>query len=200
MKKLLLLLVILACFISINSQVLIIHKSNITYYDTTKKCPVWCKYVLKDRKGQFSRPTSFHFDPKLQTKNQTSPSQLESVDAFGYDIGHLSPNDDFRFDSLSNIESMYVTNVAPQISSFNRGPWKRLENYTRHLSTINDSVIVITSVIVSNKIINGVYVPDFFVKQLIVKGDTVTYSMPNSKGDNKFETYKVPNFTIDKTK
>ena len=43
-----------------------------------------------------------------------------------YDRGHLTPNSIFR-QGINGKLTFYLTNVAPQVSGFNRGKWRDLE-------------------------------------------------------------------------
>ena len=86
-----------------------------------------------------------------------------------YDKGHLSPADDFRNDNISELESMYYTNVAPQNSEFNEVEWRALENFVRKTAMQYDTLIVTTGCITTSKIVKGLYVPDFYWKKIIIK-------------------------------
>jgi DNA/RNA endonuclease G (NUC1) len=61
--------------------------------------------------------TTFHGDNLEPIEYQ---SNAAIYNASGYDKGHLSPDDDFRFNIAGESESMVYTNCAPQVPSFNR--------------------------------------------------------------------------------
>lgn len=110
----------------------------------------------------------------------------------------MSPADDFRADSVAENESMYYTNIAPQVSEFNQVEWRTLENYVRSLAVKYDTIIVTTGCITTTKIIKGLYIPDYYWKQIIIKArkDTMTWKMPNEAGNGDFTKYKIKNWEI----
>ena len=207
MKKILILLFAIFIGFNLQSQTIILkHKLNTTVYDTVKKVPVYSQYILtKSQVKNVSRPTKFTADPQLNIKYQVGNSAYANLNkglngdkSQTYDKGHLSPADDFRADSIAETESMYYTNIAPQNSEFNEVEWRTSENYTRNLAIKYDTLIVTTGCITTNKIIKGLYIPDFYWKQVIIKAtkDTISWKMPNQAGDGDFNKYKVSNKEI----
>ena len=62
----------------------------------------------------------------------------------GYDRGHLAPAGDMTFSRVAMDESFYYTNMSPQVASFNRGIWKKLETQVRNWAIEYDSLYVVT--------------------------------------------------------
>ena len=164
------------------------HKSYCIYYDTILKLPIQANYTftLKNLGDQYKR-TQFTLDKNVPKNLQST----KSINTKIYDRGHLCPNDDFRFDSLSQRESMYYTNQAPQVKELNRGVWKGIENYVRlkgKFISLKDSMIIKTGVISTSRI------PDFFWKCIVYKNSKECFICANKKEltTNKvITTYKI---------
>jgi endonuclease G len=86
------------------------------------------------------RKNNFKADPGLQDFVMAPKQYTRS----GYDRGHLVPCEDLMSSQEKADQSFYMSNIAPQLPSFNRGIWKKLENQVRQYAEENDSVIVIT--------------------------------------------------------
>ncbi len=166
MKKLLYLLLLTS--LSFGQVVVITHKAYQIHFDTKLHEPLYTHYILTKSmlNGKNSR-TDFHFDSAISESFQNSGSLP------GYDKGHLSPDDDFRADATTQAESMVYTNEAPQASSFNRGIWHTLENYTRKLAE-TQNVEVWTGCIYGK-----LNIPTFYWKVLKYNGKFEAYKMPN---------------------
>lgn len=165
MKKLTLLLFTCLSF----SQVIVItHKAYQIHFDTKLKEPIYTHYILtKSMLNGKNARTAFHYDSAIDNNLQNS------TPITGYDFGHLSPDDDFRADATTQIESMVYTNEAPQVSSFNRGIWHTLENYVRKLAE-TQNVEVWTGCIYGK-----LNIPTFYWKVLKYNGKFEAYKMPN---------------------
>ena len=108
----------------------------------------------------------------------------------GYDRGHLVPAADMAFSDEAMTESFLMSNVAPQLPSFNRGIWNTLESKVRDWARGGEALYVITgscwdSTSVSLKE-TGIPVPGYFYKVIF---DTnrksrgmIVFLMPHSDG------------------
>ena len=67
-----------------------------------------------------------------------------------YDRGHLAPAGDMAFSKIAMDESFYYTNMSPQLASFNRGIWKKLETQVRNWAIEYDSLYIVTGPIFSD--------------------------------------------------
>ncbi len=168
MKKLILLTFFLTSGICFSQVITITHKAYQIHFDTKLHEPVYTHYILTKSmlNGKNSR-TDFHFDSAISESLQNGSSLP------GYDKGHLSPDDDFRADTITQAESMVYTNEAPQASSFNRGIWHTLENYARKLAE-NYNVEIWTGCIYGKT-----NVPLYYWKILHYNGVYEAYKMPN---------------------
>ena len=52
----------------------------------------------------------------------------------GFDRGHMIPSGDRTNTIANNCATFVMTNIIPQTQDLNRGPWERLENYSRKLA------------------------------------------------------------------
>ncbi|MFI3295973.1 MAG: DNA/RNA non-specific endonuclease, partial [Rikenellaceae bacterium] len=120
----------------------------------------------------------------------------------GYDRGHLLPSADRSSSVEVNKTTFYMSNVAPQLPSLNRGVWKSLEEQVREWAKSADTVFVVVGAILQEQntpktIGRDVTVPEKFFKAIMIKkeGDKNKihcYIMPNSEELNKnFDTYSV---------
>ena len=73
------------------------------------------------------REKSFYTNPNV---DREQPSTYDYTNS-GMDRGHLSPAADNSHEYEANYDSFYVTNIAPQNSYTNRGPWADVENNVR---------------------------------------------------------------------
>ena len=99
-----------------------------------------------------------------------------------------------------------MSNMSPQNPSFNRGGWKKLENYVRSVVLENDSVYVYTGGVLKPglKTIgdNKVSVPNFYFKVIYVfkngKMEKLCFVMPNKKITEPLYTYKISLVDLEK--
>ncbi len=108
--------------------------------------------VVYDSKLHHPLFSSQHFQPHSKSMvkrvGHFYNNKLDAIDTnqypSGYDRGHLTPAAD-----AVNVEQMHDTfdiiNSAPQVSSFNRGSWKDLEEHIR--SDITESTWIITGLV-----------------------------------------------------
>ncbi len=114
-------------------------------------------------------------------------------------MGHLAPARTMSHNYLSMSESFFLSNISPQVASFNRGIWKKLEQKIRYWTAMNDSLYVVTGPILKMPVDiigdNDVTVPRAFYKTLLsfkngkVKG--IAFIMPNQKSNKSIYTYKT---------
>ena len=98
-------------------------------YDGSAKIPIWVSYTLTPAHatGCFERSNAFAEDKSLGDQASKPKDYAKS----GYDIGHQANDGDMRWSFQTEIESFILSNMAPQLPSFNRGIWKKLEEKTR---------------------------------------------------------------------
>ncbi len=165
-------------------------------------------YKLKYDQGIASRPKSFYMDENLPSNcgQQFTTASYGS----GYDrgkffyyllLGHLVTSNHMDADDITIRESHYMTNVVPQISSFNQGIWQTTEAITdcyRDLNpiTVYGGVVYTDS---SNDFFlssHGIKTPDFMWKVLLTrdasgKDKIISWYLPNQEGLEPLDSYLV---------
>lgn len=109
-----------------------------------RKMADWVAYRLTHRTVEgpsFRR--RWRTDPWLEPDERLSPADYDGAhDSLGVDRGHMAPLAAFR-GTLEADRTNYLSNVAPQRSALNRGPWRELEAAVRELAH-QDTVHVMT--------------------------------------------------------
>lgn len=84
------------------------------------------------------------------------------------DKGHVNPYSAMEFDETAAAESMYYSNVCPQIAYFNEHQWERVEQYVlKTVAPKYGDVQVWTGVLVSTahpKKAGKLFIPDYYWK------------------------------------
>jgi endonuclease G len=98
-------------------------------HSSVDKIPLWvCESVSADQlKGHLVRSNRFKADPGLKGPKADPKDYAGS----GYDRGHQAPAGNQTVDPELKDQTFYLSNMAPQRPSLNRGIWKMLEDKTR---------------------------------------------------------------------
>ena len=199
MKKLLLLLLVASSLQAQQAQekadeVVISHMNYKTTFSKHHRYPThvewWVTRAKLECKNPVSRTDKFLPDPQLRKDSDIDDDYVKSW----FDRGHLSPAADARCNITHMAESFYFTNMAPQYPGLNRGQWKNLEEWTRHLATEHDSVFVEAGCVGEAMRIKRVAVPTHCWKIIYVKktGEKKHYVFPNVPERSKsFEIHEV---------
>ncbi len=184
-----------------NSNQVIKHSYYTLSYSEEFEQAEWVAYMITSErvKGMIKRNDKFISDPFVASKSANSNDYKKS----GFDRGHLAPAADMKFDEIAMKECFYMSNISPQLPSFNRGIWKELEEKLRNWALNEDTLYVITAGILTNidKRIgeNRVGVPKFFYKIILkyTKNETkaIAFCIPNQKSEKSIYEYVV---SIDK--
>lgn len=168
-------------------------------FDTLRNIPIWTSYYLDSlnvkicQRSSITR-TSFRNDPCLPNFKPLS----DYVNS-GYDRGHLIPAEDMQMDSLSSVQSFYVTNIIPQTPTLNRGDWKELENRCRNLALYHKRLLIISGPIYTDtvKYIGKTKVPSHCYKIIFnpKKQSVISYIMNNDSTNQDLKLYLT---TVDK--
>ena len=97
------------------------------------KHPLWVAYhVPAEKVHEAGKRPSFRADPAIPE----TPSAA-AYKGSGYDRGHMAPNYAIatRFGAEAQKNTFYMSNVAPQRPSLNRGPWREIEHRIADLWT-----------------------------------------------------------------
>lgn len=194
MKKLLFILFLIlsvvgGCFAQ---NLTIKHTAYEIHFDTVIHEPIYTHYILtKQMLSTGKERTIFHCDKVVNCDKQ---GKSEDYAGSIYDRGHLSPDDDFRANTTTEVESMVYTNCAPQNKYLNRGTWKALEIYTRNLAT-KYNVEVWTGCIYGTQKQGSLLIPTYYWKLLKYNGVYSGYMMLNVAPASKDIAFYEINYT-----
>ena len=125
------------------STLLICHTSSETVNGAKKDVVTYT--IEYDKKEYHSRWVAFRFDSATRKKNVSrsgsfmddpllpSDCQIGSSSYSGYDRGHLCASADRLYSHDANQNTFYMSNMSPQLSSFNQGYWVTLEGLVQKL-------------------------------------------------------------------
>lgn len=161
------------------SDVILCRDGYAVGYNEQLKVDDWvAHYVTKESMNAYSPRTGyikldFEIDP---------PFRASSFDynLSGYDRFHLAPAGTVDFSK----QSVQLSNIAPQLPSFNRGGWKGLEQYVRYWANVYQSLYVMTGPIWDGEesyIGNGVYLPNRFFKVILAPqmNEAIAFILPH---------------------
>lgn len=157
--------------VTLSHSTLICRQGLALQHDNQARIPVWVSYVLtRDHTLQcMPRLERFEADPQLPVTHRAEPKHYRRS---GYDQGHMAPAADQSWHPQVLRESFYLSNVAPQLPSLNRGSWKDLEHLIRSWAHARGSLTIYVGAIyhpgTSRSIgAHQVVVPDQFFKVVI---------------------------------
>lgn len=152
----------------------ICHTGFCLYYNEPHEQSSWVAYSLSLEKTikAAERANKFIPDPKVKTFTANDKDYSGS----GYDRGHLAPAADMSWSDQAMKESFYYSNMSPQLPSFNRGIWKRLEEQVRAWAIHDSLIYVVTGPVLKENLpsigANKVSVPELFYKVILVYKST----------------------------
>jgi endonuclease G, mitochondrial len=195
MKNIILLWLMLYSVQVATAQVEIRHTYYTIEFDTLLHEQLFSWYELEGATVPYDtcKRTRFHRDNGVPAQYQSSGSEYKNS---GYDKGHFSPDDDFRFDKTGEAESMVYTNCAPQVPNFNRGLWKRVENFTRREAEDYGKVVVYTGGIYSNQWLQDIAIPDYYFKVIMYNGGMVCFLCKNESSDTSEPTQELEYYEV----
>lgn len=158
----------------------------------------WVAYLLtcEETQGNVSRSNKFKQDDNIITGSASNEDYSKS----GYDRGHLIPAEDNSWDETAMDECFYLSNMSPQLPSFNRGIWKKLETKVRKWACQFGSVYVVTGPVFSDNMSfigkkNKIAVPKYFYKAILYYSPTrieaVAFIIPNEESKKELNYFAV---------
>jgi endonuclease G len=177
--------------INLDDQI-IYHTSYTLSYNETHEQANWVKYMVTKtdlENGVAKRKNNF----KEDTLIESGSAQLIDYKGSGYDRGHLAPAATFVDSQKEMDESFYMSNMSPQHPSFNRGIWKKLENYERQMAMEKDTVYVICGGVLTDSLetigLNGVSIPKFYYKIIYTNTWMTCFLLKNEKSNEPLHIY-----------
>ena len=160
-------------------------------YSEVYEQPLWVSYKLTKDEIQnkvSKRTNNYRLDPYIETGSAV----LSDYKGSGYDRGHLAPAADMAWSDKSMSESFFLSNISPQVPSFNRGIWRVLEEKIRKWVLEEEELYIITGPIIQpnhNTIgLHKVAVPHWYYKIIIdnyqPEVKAVAFIIPNRNTNN----------------
>ena len=114
------------------------RQAYIISHNPTRKMADWVAYKVNKSTIGGSRSRNWRSDPNIPASERLEPSDYTYAHAqIGTDRGHQAP-----LASLSGYSTWsqlnYLSNITPQKSELNQGPWRILEERVRNLAQRND--------------------------------------------------------------
>ncbi|HET8785989.1 MAG TPA: DNA/RNA non-specific endonuclease, partial [Candidatus Limnocylindrales bacterium] len=128
-----------------------------TSYNANRGTPNWVSYDLDASQfgSNVDRCDCFTFDPELPSSftHLTTADYTGAGAAAGYGIdrGHLARSFDRTAGTLDNATTYYLSNIIPQASDLNQGPWANMENELGDLARLQNKEVYIVAGPAGNK-------------------------------------------------
>lgn len=173
------------------------HRAYTLSFNETCRVASWVAYELtaEETVAVVKRNNKFVPDPLLTCCTLSNSDYARS----GFDKGHLAPSADMCFSYETMRESFYLSNMAPQDPSFNRGIWSKLEKQVRQWAVDNQAVYVVTGTVLTPGLpaigADRITVPEYFYKVILdctgpeVKG--IGFILPNRGSDEPLQHFAV---------
>ena len=152
-------------------------------------------YLSPERvKGTVPRSDRFRADVSVITGS----AQLSDFKGSGYDRGHLCPAADNKHTKEAMLESFFMSNMSPQVPSFNRGIWKQSEEQFREWALEREGIYVVTAGVLSDTLEtigeNRVSIPDYYYKIAYSPRDSVMvgFLLSNEGTKSDLKEFMVP--------
>lgn len=159
-------------------------------YNFYYKSPIWVAYHITKESvnGGVGRTTTFKVDDDIAADYQATNWDYKYS---GYDRGHMTPSATIDFNKNSRNQSYLMSNMTPQVGSFNRNGWADLEGFVRDMANKFKEVYVVTGAVFDgdNKTIGeGVHVPSSLYKVIYIPSEkkVVAFLIKN-------ETFNIKN-------
>jgi endonuclease G, mitochondrial len=220
MKKLFFCALIIVCctfiFHSVSAQefdylpkskkgVMVKHHNYALSYIEKYKDAEWVAYKLVDTMlvGPAVRKNHFCVDP-LVPEGTAGENDYPGKE---YDKGHLCPAEDMSFSQEATDTTFYMSNMTPQMGSFNRGIWKKLEMNVRRWVKKYKELYVVSGAVLKKGLQRigpkkDISVPMEFYKVILVYTKTdkkmIAFLFPHKKSDAALAMFAVPVDSIEK--
>lgn len=172
-------------------------------YDCTERTALQYSYVLQADTGSAARPSSFALDPTLPTGcgQQFTSGSYASVNG-AYDRGHLVTSNHMDYDAEYIRRANYMTNIVPQVGTFNRNVWLDAENVAECYRDLAPTQVyggVVYSDAANDFFLasHGIRTPEWFWKAIITTDaasgapKAIAWLIPNVDGLTALDPYLI---------
>lgn len=126
----------------VSNEELLIHWDYVIGYDDDLRVPLWTgERVIGKKLGHTTRSDCFRADPRLPSTVASTPGDYDEP---LFDQGHVTPSADVTTSKISVWNSFVMSNMTPQYALFNRGIWRKLEDYARRWAIANGTAYILT--------------------------------------------------------
>lgn len=112
-------------------------------YNRMKATPNWTAWRL-DSSWIGSTPRQDDFRPDSSLPLGWYQVLDSDYSGSGYDRGHMCPSGDRTNSVPNNSATFLMTNIVPQLSANNQGPWEEFESYCRTLAGQGNEIYIFT--------------------------------------------------------
>jgi DNA/RNA endonuclease G, NUC1 len=112
-------------------------------YNRSKATANWVGWRL-DSSWIGSTPRQDDFRPDTTLPTGWYQVLDEDYSGSGYDRGHMTPSGDRTNSVANNSATFLMTNMVPQLSANNQGPWEEFESYLRTLAGQGREIYIFT--------------------------------------------------------
>jgi DNA/RNA endonuclease G (NUC1) len=132
-----------------SDEVIITRTEYTSSFSRTRGIPNWVSFNLEATHfGAEDRCDCFTFDPLvaaqgIPTYNTLDYSGAGAFAGYGIDRGHLARSFDRTSGSLDNARTFYFSNIIPQASDNNQGPWANMEIAMGDLARFNNKELFV---------------------------------------------------------
>lgn len=182
-----------------NTSDVTLHRYYILGYNEAHEQADWVAYKLTKeelRIPNVPRAKRFNEDRAISTRSAKHSDYTRS----GYSRGHMVPAGDMAFNEEAMQETFYMSNMSPQLTGFNGGIWRELEESVRDWAYEYDELFVASGPIFNDvtKYIgqtSKVRVPSAFYKVIVDdkgrKPKGIGFIIPHEVSDQSLKAYAM---------
>jgi endonuclease G len=184
-------------YLPVGDGEIVYHQNYILSYSEKHEQASWVAYELtaSETNKQVHRSNNFRSDPSVETGS----ANLADYRGSGFDRGHLAPAADMSFSSQAMSESFFLSNMAPQTPTFNRGIWKDLESQFRNWARTYGKIYIVTGGIFTEPMgyigRSNVSIPNKFYKiafkQSELGYDAIAFILDNNSDKSPYLSHVV---------
>ncbi len=187
----------------VNENQIITYTQFTLSYNDKHEQPDWVAYELNEDEVSKKRDRCDCFEKDENVK--LGSATLKDYSSTGFDRGHLCPAADNNMSEKANRESFLMSNMSPQLPSFNRGIWADLESWVREKAKHYSKIYVATGPVFMNNLgkigSNNVTIPGYFYKVILrfdgEKAQSIGFLLPHVGATGEIKDYVVPVNTIE---
>ena len=174
----------------VSDDFIITHPQFTSSFNKNLGTPNWVSYNLEATHfGPQDRCDCFTFDPAaagIATPYTTNAyTGSAAINGFSIDRGHLARSFDRTSGSLDNARTFYFSNIVPQASDQNQGPWSAMEIYLGDLARFENKEVYIIAGVAGNrgtlKNEGKVVIPEYTWKVALI--------LPRDQGLSSIDSY-----------